>query len=125
MKDLIKTTNIKDINEWFIIYKNMETSLDHNGTYSIDSLFVFSTEKLDEILIYLSQMDNSLNSYKYFNKITLSDALSQKKFIDISLKAKDISNIHKYTKEFQSFILTNKLEHNLTTKNIVDKKIKL
>lgn len=126
LQELTKITQIHNIQDWFIIYKNMNTSLDHNGTYSIDSLYVLSHENLKEVVIYFAQMDNGLNSYKTFEKLSFNDFLSYKINKDVMNNiSKNYSEIHHKTKNFQSFILANKLETHLSHKNICDKKLKL
>jgi hypothetical protein len=126
LNDLISITKINDIKDWFVIHKTMETTLDHNGTYCIDSLYILSHENLKEVVLYFSQMDNSLSCYKIVDTVSFVDFLQSKFRNDIVKKtSKDISNIHLKAKNFQSFILTNKLENNLQEKNSTEKKLKL
>lgn len=125
LKDLSHITKTKEIKDWFVIYKNMETNLDHNGVYSIDSLYVLSNQNLKEIIIYFAQIENDLNSSKYYDKFQFIDFLEQKSQSEILIKLKNLSHIYQNTKKFQSFILTNKLENTLFEKNTFDKKLKL
>ena len=125
LKDLSQITKTKEIQDWFVIYKNMETNLDHNGVYSIDSLFVLSNKNLKEIIIYFAQIENDLNSNKYYDRFQFIDFLEQKSQSEILFKLKNLSHIYQYTKNFQSFMLNNKLEYNLIEKHTFDKKLKL
>lgn len=125
LKDLSQITKTKEIQDWFVIYKNMETNLDHNGVYSIDSLYVLSNKNLKEIIIYFAQIENDLNSNKYYDKFQFIDFLEQKSQSELLFKLKNLSHIYQYTKKFQSFMLNNKLQYNLIEKHTFEKKLKL
>lgn len=125
LKDLSQITKTKEIQDWFVIYKNMETNLDHNGVYSIDSLYVLSNKNLKEIIIYFAQIENDLNSNKYYDKFQFIDFIEQKSQSELLFKLKNLSHIYQYTKKFQSFMLNNKLQYNLIEKHTFEKKLKL
>ena len=107
---LKEKTYINDIENWTLIYDDMISNLDHNGNFSLDSLYVLSSDKLDKVVIFLSESDNSLlinqislnldfnkfnlehiyNNVNFFKKTVLFDNLNNKLIEKLIIKSSKI-----------------------------------
>ena len=62
---LKEKTYINDIENWTLIYDDMISNLDHNGNFSLDSLYVLSSDKLDNSLL-INQISLNLDFNDFF-----------------------------------------------------------
>ena len=113
---LKEKTYINDIENWTLIYDDMISNLDHNGNFSLDSLYVLSSDKLDKVVIFLSESDNSL----LINQISLN--LDFNDFFTTNLdnfNKFNLEHIYNNVNFFKKTVLFDNLNNKLIEKLII------
>lgn len=117
IKKLIEFTQLPTIEDWFLIYEHFYTNIDHNGTITLDCLYVLTDPLHKDIGIFFSESDNSLEISRTFQLIGFQSALEG----NINVKSNHKSIIIDKVKHFQSQTLKDKLASHLPIKNHSDK----
>lgn len=113
IKKLIEFTKLPTIEDWFLIYENFYTNIDHNGTITLDCLYVLTDPQYKDIGIFFSESDNSLEISRNFQLIGFQSVLEG----NLNVKSHHKSIILDKVKYFQSQILKDKLSTHLPIKN--------
>lgn len=113
IQKLIDFTKLSTIEDWFLIYENLYTAVDHNGTITLDCLYVLTDPQHKDIGIFFSQSDNSLEISRSFQLIAFQSALEG----NININSHHKSIIIDKVKYFQSQTLNDKLSIHLPVKN--------